>query len=81
MKQQFDKAQRELERLLGEATRKREEQGKELDRIRQEVLAKQTDNQQVAAKNGELAHEAERLSAYAQQLRENIQDMMGDYSH
>jgi predicted nuclease with TOPRIM domain len=52
---------------------------KDLERLRQEVIAKRSENEIVRGKNKELEHELDRLDDYAHQLKENISDMMDDY--
>eukprot|EP00347_Sterkiella_histriomuscorum_P021445 403333951 len=79
LKQQYEKAQRDLERLLQEQTQKREIMLRDVEKIRQEVLQKRSENETIKGKNRELENELERLENYANQLKSNIQDMMQDY--
>lgn len=65
--------------MLNEAQKKREEQVIELQKLQQEVLKRKSDNETSRSKNRELEFEMERLENYANQLRENISDMMTDY--
>jgi hypothetical protein len=65
--------------MLSEATKKREEQLAELKKIQEEVLKRRTENETAKSQNRELEHEVERLENYANQLKENMQDIMSDY--
>lgn len=53
----------------------------ELFKIHEEVQAKRQENETTKLKNTELHHELEILEKYADQLQENIQDMVKDYHH
>lgn len=79
LKINYEKAQKELERLMQEQSQKREQLVREVERVRQEVLQKRGESETMRAKNRELEHELERLDNYANQLKANIQDMMDDY--
>ena len=65
LKLSFDKAQKELDRMVGDATKRREELIKELEKVRQETLHKQSENETARGRNRELEHEVSRLENYA----------------
>ena len=65
---------------MGETQKKREEQIVELQKIMSELQKRRAENELLQEKNRETEGEQARLAAYETQLKDNVGDMMKDYS-
>ena len=70
----------ELEKAVGEARAERDELSKKLAELRMQVHQKMNANDNTIAINMETEYEVNRLTDYAKQLQDNLENLNHDYS-
>ena len=70
----------ELEKAVAEARAERDELSKRLAELRQQVHLKMNTNDNTISMNMETEYEVNRLTDYAKQLQDNLENLSNDYT-